>query len=93
MGTSRWLARSLAALTCFTLGSIFFGSPAYAQQAGVLVTPSGYRVPVFGVSMTLDAEGHVGTSCNQLTAPEVDALRFTRSVSRSLLQSHPRSIV
>ena len=93
MSTSHRPTLLLSALVLITFGSIFFGSPALAQQAGVYVTRSGYRVPVYGVSAALDAEGRVGTACNRLTAPQVDALRITRSISRSLIASYPRTIV
>ena len=93
MSALRRFTLSLAAAVVFTLGSVISGGPALAQQGGVYLTASGYRVPVYGASLVVNAEGRVGTSCAQLTDQQIESLRFTRSVSRSMMTSYPRSTV
>jgi len=93
MKTLRYFALSLTAVAFFTFAPVIVDGPVRAQQGGVHLTANGYRVPVYGASLVTDADGHVGTSCAQLTTAQIDGLRFTRSVSRTMLATYPRSIV
>lgn len=64
-----------------------------AAPGAVHVTPNGYRVPVFGMSIARDANGRLATECVQLSAPQVESARLSRSVSRSQFASAPRAVV
>lgn len=75
------------------VGSAFFSSSAAAQGAGVHVTPSGYRVPVLGMSLVRHADGHTEHSCGLLTGAQVTALRWSRDISRSMSARSPRATV
>ena len=93
MKTLRHFTLSLAVATFVTIAPVIVDGPARAQQAGVHLTENGYRVPIYGVALVTDADGHVGTACAQLTTAQIESLRFTRSVSRSMMASYPRSTV
>ena len=63
-----------------------------AQRNGVHLTPNGYRVPVYGMSVTRNAEGALGTECARLSAPEIERAQ-ARPVSRALMVSYPHATV
>jgi hypothetical protein len=64
-----------------------------AAGRGIHITPNGFRTPLYGMSLVQDATGALGTSCAQLTQPEVEAVRFGRRVSRAMLKSSPRAVI
>jgi hypothetical protein len=69
-------------------------SSAFAQGGpGIHLTPNGFRTPIYGVSEVVDGSGKVGAECATLTAPQVEAARFDRRISRAMMVSSPRSVV
>lgn len=64
-----------------------------AAPSGVHITPNGFRVPVYGMSFTRDAQGKLGTECTRLTAEQIDGARLARTVTRAMLAEYPRSTV
>lgn len=64
-----------------------------AARQGIHLTPNGWRTPIYGMSLVHDETGALGTSCAQVSQPQVDAARFGRRVSRALLASSPRAVV
>lgn len=93
MTVYRRVTISLAAACALVL---WLGSPAglaRAPQAGVYLTPSGYRVPVYGMSRVKAADGTFSNECLRLDNPQIDALRFGRSVSRAMARWSPRASV
>jgi hypothetical protein len=64
-----------------------------AEQQGIHLTRNGFRTPIYGVSQVRGADGTVATECSPLTAPQVDAARFDRQVSRAMLASMPLAVV
>ena len=60
---------------------------------GIHFTRNGFRAPVYGAWQTSDANGNAVASCDALTAPQVDALRIGRQVSRAMLESSPQVVV
>ena len=60
---------------------------------GVHLTRNGFRMPIYGVSQRLDASGNAAAECVGLTAPQVDAARIGRRVSRAMVESSPQAIV
>lgn len=60
---------------------------------GIHLTRNGFRTPVYGVSRMRDANGNVVAACAALTAPQVDASRIGRQVSRAMLESSPSAVV
>lgn len=60
---------------------------------GIHLTRNGFRTPVYGVSQMLDANGNVVAACAALTAPQIDAARIGRRVSRTMLESSPSAVV
>ena len=58
----------VGALALF-LGTVSSDGLAGAERLGIQRTPNGYRVPVYGMSFTRNAEGTLGTECARLTAP------------------------
>jgi hypothetical protein len=85
-----FLLASASALLVWTLSSTGLAG---AERAGVRLTPNGYRVPVYGMSFTRNADGDLGTECARLSAPEIARARLTPPVSRALMVSYPRSTV
>lgn len=85
-----FLLAGASALLLWTLSSTGLAG---AERDGVHLTPSGYRVPVYGMSFTRNAEGELGTECARLSAPEIERARLTRLVSRALMVSYPQSTV
>lgn len=84
---------SLAAACALAL---WLGSPASfarAPQGGVHLTPSGYRVPVYGMSRVKAADGTFSNECLRLTEPQIESLRFGRSVSRAMARWSPQASV
>jgi hypothetical protein len=64
-----------------------------AQDAqGIHITPNGFRTPLFGMSATTDGSG-VTVACAPISAPQVEAARFGRQVSRKMAESSPRATV
>ena len=66
---------------------------ARAPQAGVHLTPSGYRVPVYGMSRVKAADGSLSNECVRLNDPQIESLRFGRSVSRNVARWSPQATV
>ncbi len=66
---------------------------ARAPQSGIHLTPSGYRVPVYGISGSPGADGVFGTACVRLTDSQIEGLRFGRSVGRAEAALSPRATV
>lgn len=65
-----------------------------AQRApGVHLTRNGFRAPVFGVSQSQDADGNLVAECVALSAEQIEAFRFGRTVSRSMEASSPQAVV
>ncbi|HYB94730.1 MAG TPA: hypothetical protein VEC39_07140 [Vicinamibacterales bacterium] len=64
-----------------------------AARQGVHITANGWRTPLYGMSLVQNASGALGTSCEQLTAPQVEAARFGRRTSRAMLKSSPHAVV
>ena len=83
----------LVAASALLLWAVSFAGLAGAEHDGVHLTPNGYRVPVYGMSFTRNAEGELGTTCARLSAPEIERARLTMLVSRALMVSYPRSTV
>jgi hypothetical protein len=72
---------------------VWLGSPAglaRAPQPGVHLTPNGYRVPVYGMSRVKAADGTLSNECRRLTEPQIESMRFGRSVSRAMARLSPR---
>lgn len=64
-----------------------------ASRQGVHITRNGYRTPLMGMKQTRDKSGALVTSCGQLSVPQVEAARFGRRMSRSMLRISPQTIV
>ncbi|HYE87500.1 MAG TPA: hypothetical protein VEA16_14155 [Vicinamibacterales bacterium] len=64
-----------------------------AARQGVYLTPNGFRTPLYGMSLAQDANGVVGTSCAQVTQPQIEAARFGRRLSRSMMKISPQAVV
>ncbi|MDP3719003.1 MAG: hypothetical protein Q8T13_14670 [Acidobacteriota bacterium] len=94
MTTIRQLRTSflVAALALLT-GTASSDGLAGAERLGIQRTPNGYRVPVYGMSFTRNAEGTLGTECARLTAPQLEAARFRPAVSRALMVSYPHATI
>ena len=63
------------------------------NRPGFHLTPNGFRSQLYGVSQTRDANGKLVAGCEALNAPQVDAARFGRRVSRALAASDPQVVV
>lgn len=83
----------LALIILALAGPLAVGHLSAAAERGVHVTPNGYRVPVFGMSISRDASGRMTTECVQMSAPQVESARLSRSVSRTSFASAPRAVV
>lgn len=84
---------SLAAACALVL---WLGSPAglaRAPQAGVHLTPSGYLVPIYGMSRVKAKDGSFSNECVRLNDPQIESLRFGRSVSRAMARWSPQATV
>lgn len=92
MATSRRFIRHLV-LTFFVILSLGAFPGVATAQRGVHVTPSGYRVPLHGVSGLQNDEGRWSTECARMTPAQVDAARFSRSLNRTMLRGLPRVAV
>lgn len=66
---------------------------ARAPQAGVYLTPNGYRVPVHGMSRVKAKDGTFSNECLRLSNPQIEAYRFGRSVSRTMARWSPYATV
>jgi hypothetical protein len=64
-----------------------------AGQQGIHLTRNGFRTPIYGVSQVQSADGAVATECSSLTASQVEAARFDRQVSRTMLASMPQAVI
>ena len=64
-----------------------------AKGPGFYLTSNGFRVPVYGTSRHQDAAGNAVTECVKLTAPQIDAARIGRQVSRAMMALSPQSVV
>ena len=75
---------------------LWLGSPAglaRAPRAGVYLTPNGYRVPVYGMSRVKATDGSFSNDCMRLDGPQIESLRFGRSVSRTMARWSPQATV
>lgn len=89
----RRFAISLAAACALIL---WMGTPAglaRASQGGFYLTPHGYRVPVYGMSRVKAADGTFSNDCVRLTEPQIESMRFGRSVSRAMTRVSPQATV
>ena len=69
-------------------------SPVSGQGGpGYFVTRNGIRTPVYGTSVHQDADGNAVAECVRLTAPEIDAARIDRKVSRAMAAASPQATV
>lgn len=94
MSMLRRLISALAAASVLAFWTVSVnGQTAGAGGPGVHVTPSGYRVPVYGMSFVRNTQGRPGTTCARLTAPQIEITRLGRSVARAFVDSYPRSSV
>ena len=94
MTTTRQLRTSfLVAAIALLVGTASPHGLAGAERNGIQLTPNGYRVPVYGMSFTRNAEGTLGTECARLTATELEAARFRPAVSRALMVSYPQATI
>ncbi len=64
-----------------------------APQAGVHLTPNGYRVPVYGMSRVKAKDGTFSNECLRLSNQQIEATRFGRSVSRAMARWSPHATV
>ena len=88
--------RFTLSLALVAAGAVWFATSsgsARAPQAGVYLTPNGYRVPVYGMSVVRGADGRLEISCGQATNGQIESVRFGRSVSRAMSARSPRSTV
>lgn len=88
--------RATLLLSAVAASLVWVGSPTSAAgpgDRGVVVTRNGFRAPLFGTSQIRDANGNVVDNCSALTQPQVDAVRFGRSVSRWIEESSPKVVV
>ena len=86
--------RFTLSLALVAAGAVWFATSsgsARAPQAGVYLTPNGYRVPVYGMSVVRGADGRLEISCGQATNGQIESVRFGRSVSRAMSARSPRS--
>ena len=60
---------------------------------GVHLTRNGFRTPLYGVTQVHDASGAARTVCAALTPVQVEAARFGRRVSRTMVASSPHAVV
>jgi hypothetical protein len=92
MATPRTFAHRLVLTIVVILSLGAFPGVATAQR-GVHVTPSGYKVPVYGVSGLQNDKGRWATECARIKPTQVDAARFSRSLNRTMLRGLPRVAV
>lgn len=64
-----------------------------ANRQGVHITPNGFRTPLYGMTLVRAADGTLGTSCEQVTQPQIEAARFGRRLSRSMIKVSPHAVV
>ncbi len=64
-----------------------------APQAGVHLTPNGYRVPIYGMSRVKAKDGTFSNECLRLSDHQIEATRFGRSVSRAVTRWSPHATV
>jgi hypothetical protein len=64
-----------------------------ANGPGFYATRNGFRAPLYGTSTHLGADGVAVAECGMLAAPEVDAARVGRQVSRTMLAASPQAVV
>jgi hypothetical protein len=81
------------ALAVILLLSVLSTGAAAQDRPGVHVTPRGYRVPVYGMSVVRDADGRVDVLCARLTDAELAHTPLSRSMSRSMLARSPQVVV
>jgi hypothetical protein len=94
----KWTPRRLPVLLSAVVAALLWvvsgtsGTVTAARQ-GVHITPNGFRMPIYGMSLVKDASGAVGTSCGHLTTPQMETMRFGRTMSRSMLRIRPQALV
>ena len=93
MSIFRRFTLSLAVTAAFIVAAGAASGLHGAGRAGVHLTPGGYRVPVYGMSATHDAQGHPGTECTRLTDAQIERARLARPTSRAMAAMSPRSTV
>lgn len=91
--TSRRLPLLLSVVGVALLWLSGSGGSVIAARQGIHITPNGFRTPINGMSLVRDENGVLGTSCGQLTAPQVETARFGRLMSRSMLRISPQAVV
>ena len=64
-----------------------------AGGPGFYLTSNGFRVPVYGTSQHLDADGNAVAECVKLTSPQIDAARIGRQLSRAMMALSPQAVV
>lgn len=74
----------------FALWAFSGGARARDQRPGLYITPNGYEVPVYGMSLVRHADGRLGTACARLTQEQIESARLARSTSRAMLAATPR---
>jgi len=90
---SRLLTVLSATSAVVLLLSVLSTGAAAQDRPGVHVTPKGYRVPVYGMSIVRDAEGHVDVQCARLTDAQLSGAALSRSMSRAMLARAPQVLV
>lgn len=89
--------RRLPFLLSAIFAAVFFLSgstgPVTASRQGVHITPNGFRTPLYGMSLVRNASGDLGTSCAQISEPQVEAARFGKRTSRSMLKVSRQALV
>src|SRR5213075_1327179 len=83
----------LSALVAAFLWTTASSGVAGASGPGIYLTPNGIRTPVYGTSQRVGADGVAVSECVKLTAPEVDAARIGRQLSRAMMALSPQSTV
>lgn len=93
MKTNRRIALFISALFVgLVLTSTTAGVHGAGRQ-GIFLTRNGFRAPIYGVSQVRDANGDWITECGRLTSEQVEAARFGRNVSRSMLVNSPHAVI
>lgn len=85
-----FLSAVVAALLWVASGS---SSVATASRQGIHITPNGFRTPVYGMSLVRGVNGALGTACEQVSTPQIEAARFGRRMSRSMVKISRQAVV
>jgi hypothetical protein len=83
----------LSAVVAALLGITASTAVSAAGGPGAYLTSNGFRVPVYGTSQHQDADGNVVAECVKLTAPQIDAARIGRQLSRAMMALSPQAVV